>query len=141
VWDADTGQPLGAPLSGHTRSVNSVVFSPDGHYLVTGGEDGAVQVWDAQTAALVREIGLGNSRVDFSSDGERLLTTDGGLALWSVDGWEKTWQGAGQSFSAIAVAPGGRTVAVETGAGVIVLYETQSGREIARLTEAAMNPP
>jgi tetratricopeptide (TPR) repeat protein len=55
--------------------------------------------------------------------------------LWSVDGWEKTWQGAGQSFSAIAVAPGGRTVAVETGAGVIVLYETQSGREIARLTD------
>ena len=113
-----------------------MALSPDGRLVATGTQTEAlVKVWDAQTAALVREIGLGNSRVEFSSDGGHLLTTDGGLALWSVTGWEQTWQGAGQSFSAVAVAPQGRTVAVETGAGVVVLYETPAGREIARLTD------
>src|SRR5262245_40388485 len=134
VWPADHPDTV-QWLQGHVDP-RYVALSPDGRLVATGSQTAAlVKVWDAQTAALVREIGLGSSRVDFSSDGDRLLTTDGGLALWSVNGWEKTWQGAGQSFSAIAVAPGGRTVAVETGAGVIVLYETQSGREIARLTD------
>ncbi len=31
VWDAATGQPIGEPLTGHTGSVHSVAFSPDGH--------------------------------------------------------------------------------------------------------------
>ena len=30
VWDAATGQPVGQPLNGHTDTVSSVAFSPDG---------------------------------------------------------------------------------------------------------------
>jgi WD40 repeat protein len=30
LWDADTGQPIGDPLTGHTNVVISVAFSPDG---------------------------------------------------------------------------------------------------------------
>ena len=37
LWDADTGQPLGDPLTGHTDPVTSVAFSPDGHRLATAG--------------------------------------------------------------------------------------------------------
>ena len=36
VWDADTGQPIGQPLTGHTGTVNSVAFSPDGKRIVSG---------------------------------------------------------------------------------------------------------
>ena len=35
LWNADTGQPLGDPLTGHTGQVNGVAFSPDGHRLAT----------------------------------------------------------------------------------------------------------
>ena len=31
MWDADTGQPIGAPLTGTPTAVLSVAFSPDGH--------------------------------------------------------------------------------------------------------------
>ena len=31
LWNADTGQPIGDPLTGHTGPVLSVAFSPDGH--------------------------------------------------------------------------------------------------------------
>ncbi|OOK64214.1 WD40-like Beta Propeller Repeat family protein [Mycobacterium kansasii] len=45
LWDADTGQPVGAPLRGHTADVTSVAFSPDGTFLVSGSEDGTVRLW------------------------------------------------------------------------------------------------
>ncbi len=39
LWDADTRQPLGAPLTGHTDAINSVAFSPDGTRIASGSAD------------------------------------------------------------------------------------------------------
>ncbi len=47
LWDADTGQPLGSPLTGHTDWVFSVAFSPDGQRLASGSTDNTVRLWPA----------------------------------------------------------------------------------------------
>ena len=43
LWDANTGQPIGQALTGHTEPVAGVVFSPDGQRLASAelGYNGA----------------------------------------------------------------------------------------------------
>ncbi|KIK62106.1 hypothetical protein GYMLUDRAFT_242810 [Collybiopsis luxurians FD-317 M1] len=49
IWDAKTGEPQGQPFQGHTSLVNSVAFSPDGKRIVSGSRDCSVRIWDVET--------------------------------------------------------------------------------------------
>jgi WD40 repeat protein len=80
AWDAATGMPL-TPTLHHRGSISRASLSPDGHRLVTGGEDGAVIVWRleplAGSAASVRlpppRRGTQLSDAAFSPDGSALI--------------------------------------------------------------------
>jgi hypothetical protein len=48
VWNADTGQ-LQHTLKGHTSSIHSVAFSPDGLKIISSSDDCTARVWDAIT--------------------------------------------------------------------------------------------
>ena len=47
----DTEQ-LKATLEGHTRSVRSVAFAPDGETLASGSDDHEIRLWDVETERL-----------------------------------------------------------------------------------------
>lgn len=55
IYKTDTEQPL-FELKGHTAGVFAVAFRPDGKQVATGGLDGIVRIFDAETGALLKEF-------------------------------------------------------------------------------------
>ena len=52
---AGGGEPV-CTLTGHSDSVFSVAYSPDGKHIVSGSGDRTVKIWDAQSEEEVRVV-------------------------------------------------------------------------------------
>jgi WD40 repeat protein len=89
IWDALTGQPIGAPLK-HNDGVLYAAFSPDGQCIVTASEDFSAIVWDANTGRQITPpLKHANQvwKAAFSPDGKWVATAsvDGTARVWSAE--------------------------------------------------------
>ena len=93
VWSAVPPYTADGPLAGpgHGSTMMSAVFTPDGRYLVTGGWDNAVVVWDMERRSMVRSLASHDRSVvsvAAGADGRLVVSAswDGSLRLWDFSG-------------------------------------------------------
>ena len=83
-------------LSGHTESVRSVAFAPDGYTLASGSDDQTIKLWRAHNGELIRTL-RGHTEpvrsVAFAPDGYTLVSgsDDETIRLWDVRSGEFTY--------------------------------------------------
>ena len=86
-WQLSDGHSL-PPLAGHTDTIWSVDFSPDGKLLASGSSDGSIRLWNTAdwTATVLRGPDGAVRRVTFSPDGKLLASghESGAVLLWDV---------------------------------------------------------
>jgi WD40 repeat protein/energy-coupling factor transporter ATP-binding protein EcfA2 len=138
LWNVKTGQLL-ETLSGHTKHILSIAFSPNGKILATGSADSTVMLWDVDTRKLIVTLkGHSNaiSSLAFSSKSARLATGsyDGSVKLWDTS--NQLWRSSpplelatlttSSTVTSLAFSPDDRTLVAGGGDKYLWLWYANS---------------
>jgi WD40 repeat protein len=157
VFDSDTGIPTARfDLGENLDRPLDVELTPDGTRLVSGDHDNIVRVRDIASGNVLLEM-RGHTaairQVRVSADGLYALSTgdDGGARLWSLETGQLLRYFAGhdgRTVTAIAISPDGKSVALGSADGSVVIVPTSLEDTVAavcarlgrELTEAERAP-
>lgn len=146
VWRFSTGKIVKRVIKAHEDSILSLVL--DSEYLLTGGRDGKIKVWNHRqgTYELMATVGgttlSAINTLKYHSSSKTIISGSGGgmLATWSLEGGNPTLlretnlQGSGTACRGIAcldVDQSGRFIVTgHSHKGSIKFYDTKENRQI-----------
>jgi WD40 repeat protein len=88
IWDVKTGEQVGGPLQGHTDSVYTVAFSPDGKHVISGSDDTTIRIWDAVTGEKLHTLqGHRSSVRSVATNGRHVVSgsDDSTVRIWDLE--------------------------------------------------------
>ncbi|MEO1400178.1 MAG: hypothetical protein AAFV72_02875 [Cyanobacteria bacterium J06635_1] len=124
-------------LIGHSNTVWSVAFSPDGEMIATASGDNTVKLWN-QSGDVLQTLNEHSAQVlsvAFSPDGQTLATAsfDETVKLWSKTGKElQTLKGHSDVIFSVAFSPDGQTLATASFDKTVKLW-SMTGEELQTL--------
>ncbi len=128
VWQVETGKLLRS-IAAHKHNVASLYITPDARTIISTDIDS-----DPAVVPGVAKSGGGTPPVQ-SADRNRM--GDGaGVRMWSLESGSRLG-GAPGGFASVTPAPDGRSVLVAYHKDAAILYEIPTGRELAKIPEAA----
>jgi WD40 repeat protein len=137
-WEVDPRATLPV-LGGHTSYVYPVAYSPDGHWIASGGWDNTLRLWDARTgepACAPLDNGDLVKTLAFSPDGSRLVSArQDRLQVWEVATGRRLEeiQAPAPNILAVAFRPDGARLAALAGYGGATVFNAATGAVVARL--------
>ncbi|MCI0744603.1 MAG: protein kinase [Verrucomicrobia subdivision 3 bacterium] len=140
VWDAASGRELMSIEGDPNGFVQSVAFSTDGQWLVTGGDDGTARIWDSATGRELftfRGHGLPITSVAVFPNRQWIVTgsRDKTAKIWETASGEhlRTLSGHEEAVSSVALSPDFRRVVSGSFDETARVWDSSSGEHLLRL--------
>jgi WD40 repeat protein len=144
LWNADTGAPVGAPLTLPFRKkggnfLTRVAFSPDGRRIVSGSNDDTVRIWDADTHQQIGAPLTGHTNevtsVAFSPDGRRIVSgsNDDTVRIWDADTHQQIGApltGHTLDVTSVAFSPDGRRIVSGSIDATVRIWDADTHQQI-----------
>ncbi|RJP26021.1 MAG: tetratricopeptide repeat protein [Candidatus Abyssobacteria bacterium SURF_5] len=134
LWDINSGKCL-RTFKGQIRNVNSVAFSPDGRFALSGSDDNTARLWKINRRKCLRTFEGHTSSVfsvACSPDGRFALSgsKDKTLRLWEISTGRclRTLEGHTRSVTSVAYSPDGRFALSGSDDCGLRLWEISTGR-------------
>ncbi len=145
LWDIGTQQPL-ADLGRSYNGVDGVLFSPNGKWLISSGNDGTL-MWDAESGKVRHKLGpRWNTLLRFDPPGTRMLTlvpSVAGNGLWDFEAGELVsdlaTESDGKLFDAFFTPDGGRVITTHPQA--LAVWDAATGRRLHVYQDASYESP
>ncbi|CUA73061.1 putative WD repeat-containing protein all2124 [Nostoc sp, PCC 7120] [Rhizoctonia solani] len=133
IRDLLSGQRIGNPLEGHTESITSLAFLPDGKRLVSGSYDCTICVWDVSRGQVVFGPFHEHTNIVFdlkiSPDGHSMVSAALGetIRIWNTQTWQsRTLFRTSGLVRSTALSPDGSRLVSGSSDGIVRIWEVGS---------------
>ena len=127
-------------LQGHTRAVQSCAISSDAHFIVSGGDDDDLRMWDVTSGNQIKTF-KGHTNpvwsVAISPDDKFILSgaEDMTVRLWDVQGGKEVRQFPGHTeiVNRVTFSFDGKQALSAGDDNLVFLWEVDSGKQLKKL--------